>query len=231
MKYSIVLPTYTNTKEHLKIFWECLMSVHANSNDAEIILVNDGSLFSENIEKSKSLITTLVEHSTNKGIPVSWNDGLKIARGEYIVVINDDITVTKGWLDKLRMALEDDDSNFVAAPGVKGKQNGHGIEENYQWYPGYCFMVKRATIDQIGFFDEQFSPFNFEDTDYWTRVLMAGKKLVRNYSTTITHHEGHVLHTLKYEQVSERNKKKFINKWGFDPIPVFYYGKEAPWNK
>jgi len=158
----------------------------------------------------------------------SWNDGIKLARGEYVVVINDDITVEEKWVDKLRVALQNEEDAYVSAPGVEGQENGTGIEETYQWFPGYCFMLSRECIDEIGLFDEQFSPFDYEDTDYWYRVLKAGKKLVRNYSTTITHVGGHVLHTLDYDKVNEENKKKFVAKHGFDPIPAFYYNKPLP---
>lgn len=238
MKYSIIIPTLTQTEEHLEVLQECIKSVHENSGDPkdyEIILIDDGSTYQtwEDFDAWDNFVSfdILVQHTKNKGIPCSWNDGIKIARGEYIAIINDDITVQEGWLDKLRQALEDEDENMVSAPGVEGKSVGSGIEEDYQWFPGYCFMLKRETIDKIGLFDEQFSPFNYEDTDYWTRVLKAGGKLVRNYSTTITHKEGHVLHTLKYDEVSETNKQKYIAKHGFDPIPVFYQGQSHDWTK
>lgn len=225
MKYSIIIPSLTNTKEHNKVLEECLESVTKNSEDYEIILVDDGS----SVDLSYYPVDVYIHHKTNKGIAVSWNDGIKIARGTFITIINDDITVEEGWLDKLRMALEDEHNNKVAAPGVAGQNNGTGIEESYQWFPGYCFMMRSIDFDSFGLFDEQFSPFNFEDTDMWTRLLQRGYNLVRNYSTTITHKEGHVLHTLDYDEVSEKNKRLFIAKHGFDPVPVFYRGAKAPW--
>lgn len=236
MKYSVVIPTLTKTEEHLKVLQECVESVEKSSKDYELIVVDDGSTWTEkdwgweigNYIGYDKLIT----HSKNIGIPTSWNDGIKIARGEYITIINDDITVQAGWLDKLRQALEDEDENMVSAPGLfHADANATGIVQDYKWFPGYCFMLKRETIDKIGLFDEQFSPFNYEDTDYWTRVLKSGGKLVRNYSTMITHKEGHVLHTLDYDKVSEESKAKFVAKHRFEPIPVFYGWAKGPWEK
>lgn len=227
MKYSIVIPTLTKDEDHARVLQECLMSVREYSGDQkdyEIIIINDASPY--NIETLSWNADTYVRRLENKGIPVSWNEGIKLSHGDYVAIINDDIVVEEGWLDKLRQALEFDDEYFVAAPGVAGQENGEGIEEDYQWFPGYCFMMEANTISKIGLFDEQFSPFNFEDTDYWTRILQYRGKLVRNYKTTIKHREGHVLHTLEYDKVSAENKAKFITKHGFDPIPVFYEGKE-----
>jgi GT2 family glycosyltransferase len=210
---------------HVPVLADTVASVkETREPDSEVILIDDGS--SIELEGFQYEVDTFVRRRQNRGIAASWNEGLKLARGEYIAIINDDIIVNQGWLDKLRQALEFEDDYWISAPGVEGQQNGVGIEESYQWFPGYCFMLKREVLDTIGLFDEQFSPFDYEDTDYWTRVLQQGKKLVRNYSTTIKHVGGHVLHTLDYDNVNNVNNAKFQTKWGFDPIPVFYYGKE-----
>lgn len=230
VKHSVVIPTYCNNKTQYDNLIATLQSVHANSPEAtEVILVNDGSKYPE-AAFAHLVPTTYVQHKVNKGIATSWNDGITIARGYYITVINDDVTVQKGWLEALENAVNWPDA-LVSAPGVYGKENFTGIEDNYQWFPGYCFMLTQDTIDKIGIFDEQFSPFNYEDTDYWTRCLKSGGLLMRNYSTMIKHLEGHVLHTLDYDGVSAENKKKFIAKHGFDPIPVFYEGAKAPWDE
>lgn len=230
MKYSIVIPTLTNTLDHANILYKCIETIRENSGDSkdyELIIVNDGSPL--NIEPTTFNADMYIRRRENKGIATSWNDGIKIARGEYIAIVNDDITVQKGWLEALSNALDFDEDYFVSAPAVQGQTYGIGIEENHDWFPGYCFMLKRETIDTMGLFDEQFTPFNYEDTDYWTRVLKSGKKLVRNYTTEITHIGGDVLHKLKYDEVSTINKEKFVKKHGFDPIPVFYEGAPLPW--
>ena len=227
--HSIIIPTLTKTDTHFMVLMEAIGSIQDNSHDYELIIVDDGSPI--DIGDVRFECDFYLRHKTNKGIAVSWNDGIRLAHGKYITIVNDDITVEKGWLDKLRVALEDDDDNWVAAPGVRGKENGTGIVQDFQWFPGYCFMVEKAFFDTYGLFDERFSPYNFEDTDMWTRVLKEGKKLVRNYSTTITHREGHVLHTLDYDIINKQNHEKFIEKWGFDPIPVFYNNKPFDFTK
>lgn len=230
MKYSVIVSTYCNNKDQYQNLIATLQSIRKNSpSDIELILVNDGSQYTEEALANLS-VDIYLRHGQNKGIPATWNDGMKVARGEYLVICNDDIVVEEGWLEKLRVALEDDPDNWIAAPAVKDSSKGHGIVQDYQWFPGYCFMMSAKVPQIIGYFDEQFAPFDFEDTDYWTRVLSAGKQLVRNYSTTIQHVGGHVLHTLDYDKVNEINNAKFQKKWGFDPIPVFYYNKEHDFN-
>ena len=44
---------------------------------------------------------TVVSNATNVGFPAAINQGLRLARGEYLVMLNNDVVVTDGWLDQL----------------------------------------------------------------------------------------------------------------------------------
>ena len=44
---------------------------------------------------------TVVTNTTNVGFPAAINQGLRLARGEYLVLLNNDVVVTDGWLDQL----------------------------------------------------------------------------------------------------------------------------------
>ena len=44
---------------------------------------------------------TVVTNATNVGFPAAINQGLRLARGEYLVMLNNDVVVTDGWLDQL----------------------------------------------------------------------------------------------------------------------------------
>jgi len=90
-------------------------------------------------------------------------------------------------------------------------------------------MLPRSTIKKVGYFDEQFWPCNWEDVDYWTRVMKAGLKLYVNYTMTIIHREGQTLHAPDLSSYFLANKKRYINKWGFDCTKLFY-GNET-WDK
>jgi GT2 family glycosyltransferase len=43
----------------------------------------------------------VIANATNLGFPAAINQGLKFARGEYLVLLNNDVVVTEGWLDQL----------------------------------------------------------------------------------------------------------------------------------
>ena len=59
---------------------------------------------------------TVIANATNRGFPAAINQGLQVARGEYLVLLNNDVVVTDGWLDQL-IAL--------AEAKVAGGEPGH----------------------------------------------------------------------------------------------------------
>ena len=44
---------------------------------------------------------TVISNAVNRGFPAAVNQGLRVARGEYLVLLNNDAVVTDGWLDQL----------------------------------------------------------------------------------------------------------------------------------
>lgn len=217
-RYSIIMPVLLRTPEHKTVVEDTINSIKEFSRNYEFIIVDDGSpLFTGFL---KSAATTYVRHNSNNwGIASSWNDGLRLARGQYLVVINDDIRVEKGWLKRLSDVL--DAGHVVSAP-INGWQEGM---EFYKWFPGYCFMFRQSLLSRVGYFDERFNPANCEDVDYWFRVMKEGGTLGRAFDLRIYHKEGDVLHYMGYEKLSQKAIAKFINKHGFDPQPYFYGDK------
>ncbi len=95
MDLSIIIINY-NTK---KITLDCIKSIH-NSNpkiNYEIIVIDNNS--SENFPKSKDY--KLISNSSNLGFSKANNQGINIAKGKYIFLLNSDTIVKKGSIDKL----------------------------------------------------------------------------------------------------------------------------------
>jgi len=72
----------------------------------ELIVVNNGSTDGTNdylagVQDASAVPVTVIANSTNLGFPAAINQGLKYARGEYLVLLNNDAVVTEGWLEQL----------------------------------------------------------------------------------------------------------------------------------
>ena len=227
------MPCLFRRPEHKEVVLECIQSVRDHSSNYELIIVDDGSPLDTSFLRRYA--DTYIRHKKPIGIARGWNNGLKVSRGKYKVIINDDIVAKPGWLECMVKALNEVESSLVSAPAVQHMANGVGVEESHEnkvWFPGSCFMLTEETINKVGYFDEQFLPFNYEDVDYWTRVYKAGGVLARNYEVMVDHKEGDVIHKIEENsKVDSDNRSRYLAKWGFDPIPILYGTEKFPWEE
>ena len=116
MKLSIIIVNY-NVKHFLE---QCLKSVEKaiESLDAEIIVVDnnsvDGSLKMLNYKFPKVIV---ISNKTNTGFSVANNQGINIAKGEHILLLNPDTVVQEDTLLKCVEFLETNKN--AGALGIK----------------------------------------------------------------------------------------------------------------
>lgn len=164
-----------------------------------------------------------------------------------ILLLNNDIEVTHNWLENLQIALHSDPKvgavQGLDAHHFHGMFNENGdpidfnaddtseihifatqnnVSNSNRWkyvnfLAGYCFLIKRHVLDQIGLLDERFSPGNFEDDDLSYRTLAAGYYLLRCHDCFIQHFGSKSFRNdeISYWKLIDTNAKKFIEKWGF----------------
>jgi len=230
MEFSIILATLVRKPHHIMMVKNCVHAIKQFSKDFELIIVDDDSEFINDWLKEEADI--YIRHTDgNKGCAVSWNDGLRAATGKHKVVISDDVFVRPGWLKSMVNALELFPNAYASMPGVTHMPASTEPEEIRTWIPACCFMLTDECLEDVGYFDERFHPFNYEDVDYWTRIFKSGHTIARDYSVQVRHDEGQVIHSFENNsEVDQKNRQRYLDKWGFDPIPILYHGTEKfPW--
>lgn len=220
-KFTVIMLIFHRYKRLIGMARDCARTVRDNSSDYEFIIVDNGSTRTHDWS---SECDTYVRLDKNWGISHGWNTGIKLARGENIVIIGDDIRATRGWLECMEAGMNMPNAG-MCNPRVQHLPAGIGIEESYKWPSGACFMINRNTLEKVGLFaEEDYYPANHEDWDYWTRIYQAKLKIYKNYTVSIAHAEGQTVHA---EDISARNdetRRAYLEKWGFDPTPVFCGG-------
>lgn len=106
MKLSIIVPTY-NAEKYLD---ECIQSVLCEMNeDVELLLINDGSKDNSlNICKRYSRENIRVVNNENHGVSYSRDFGIEMAQGDFILFLDADDFLLKGWKSTIDKALEND---------------------------------------------------------------------------------------------------------------------------
>ena len=94
---SIVMPIY-NLQEFSQI---AIQAVLDNTTDCELIIVDNGSTPPFKPPFSGFIETTLIRNEENMGFPVAVNQGIHAAKGDVIVLLNNDVIVTPGWGERL----------------------------------------------------------------------------------------------------------------------------------
>lgn len=141
---SIIIPV---CNQH-DMTYECISQVLKYTTDCEIILVDNGSEPPIKPPFSGFIETRIIRNEENKGFPKAVNQGIKEAKGDIIILLNNDVIVTEGWAYKLARQLGIVDitgfgSNFsqyisgkdiysIVGPVTNYAAGVQAIEANYQ---------------------------------------------------------------------------------------------------
>jgi GT2 family glycosyltransferase len=146
------------------------------------------------------------------------NLGLRLARGDYIAVVNNDCRVTSGDVYDLCVA------ETVVSPLIIGERQGFGESIEPGGFHGCFWVVPRTVLDRVGPLDERFERAYWEDDDFLARLRQGGVPTRQVSSVRVKHIGG--LTTVKIAEHREwlaANERKFEEKWGWLPPPIARY--------
>lgn len=243
-KVSIIVLTYNN----LEINKICINSILHNTAYAnyELIVVDNRSTdgttdYLRTLERDDARVK-LILNKENKGFAGGNNVGINASSGEYVLLLNNDTVVTRGWITAMAKHLENNSKLGMCGPvtnsignEAKIKVNYHSVKEMYSFAYRYttdhlnseyenpnvlalfCTMIKRNVIDSCGLLDEMYEVGMFEDDDYAEAVKQKGYELAIAEDAFIHHFEGASFKKLedkKFHDIYDQNKERFEKKWG-----------------
>ena len=212
MKFSIIIPTFNL----FPLLQRCLDSVIANSDlsDKEIIVVSNGC-FDGTMEYLQSKPVKIVRFEEAIGYPKAVNAGLKVASGEFIILLNNDIQITNSnWIYWLLKPFFDHPDCGITGPG-KWMETIAGKEWSICAF--WCAMFKKELLDQIGLLDEIFSPGCGEDLDFCIRAALVGKRSIGtpddfqtgDWTNFPINHVGGATFAQKHEETQANRRRSF----------------------
>ena len=149
---SLIIPV----KDGLKYTKMMLESFFENTEypNYELIFVDNGSRKpTRDYLKSIEAIDIIVRFEDNVGFPAGVNAGIEEAKGDYIGILNNDILLSKGWLTKLMLVLQDNPDIGIVSPLRVGIIDGGTGILPFQYeglidYPDVSF-TKEINLDKL----------------------------------------------------------------------------------
>ena len=238
---SIVIPIHGAFAHTLA----CLRAIAAHPPAAgiEIIVVDDASPDDSRARLSQIGGIRLQARDRNGGFIAACNNGAALARGEYLVFLNNDTVPQPGWLDALLHTFKTHaDAGLVGAklvyPDGRLQEAGgvvfaDGSGWNYgrnedptdcrfeyvrdaDYLSGAAIAIPRVLFEQLGGFDVRFAPAYYEDTDLAFAVRAAGLRVLYQPQAVVMHDEGTSAGTdlsSGMKSAQVRNQQVFADKW------------------
>lgn len=198
MRVSIVIPTLNRPD----LLTRCLDSLDRQTlGELELIVVDNGSHPPVAAAPPAHLESRLIRFERNMGFSYAVNCGLGTARGEFVLVLNDDVELEPEYIERLADALaREPKAAFASGKLLRARERdvidgagdaillgggayrlGHGEKDIGQytarsWVISACAaaaLYRRQVIEQVGGFDEQFFAY-LEDVDLGLRAQWAG---------------------------------------------------------
>jgi GT2 family glycosyltransferase len=243
---SVIVVNWNNREDLV----ECLTSLRKQSfREFEAIVVDNGSTDgSVEMMHAKFPEVRVTALPANRGFSVANNRGMRQARGRYIALLNNDAFPRVDWLEHMCRGLENNPevgfcaSKILCYPDVeridtvgdtfsilgKGLKTGTGEHDHGQYETprlvfGACAaaaMYRRAMLDEIGSFDEAFSPANGEDVDLSFRAQLAGYRCLYVPQAVVHHRVSATLRQHGPESLYLHARNSEYIFWKNMPLPL-----------
>ena len=212
---SIVIPV----KNNFRLTKTCLESIFRNTEgvEYEVVVVDNGST-DETPSFFKSLKdprVTYIRLEENLGFSKGCNIGAKASKGRFLVFLNNDTKVKKGWIEPIVKELERDEKTITGSRLLYSNgtiqhagvvvDDTLGFQHLYRRFPssfhgvlkkrefisvtGACLGINRNRFFELGMFYEGYIN-GFEDVDLCIENIKRGGRNIYLPESTVMHYES-----------------------------------------
>ncbi len=206
---SAIIPTW-NRADLLK---SILSNLHEQTRPPNQVLVVDNGSADESQTIARNFGADLIAFPENRGFAVAVNSAIDRAKGEWLLIVNNDVVLEPDWLERLIDTAEEENAFF--AVGKLLRPDGLNVIDGswdlvsraaYAWRCGYgkhdgavwssrrriafapmtAALFHRRVFEQIGLLETRFESY-YEDVDFGVRCALAGLKGIYEPAAVATH--------------------------------------------
>lgn len=212
---SVIIPVFNK--------WEltrsCLQSLLLSDSAVplQIVVVDDGSTDETAMELAGTSFVETIRNDANYGYLRSCNRGATVAKGEFLLFLNNDTVIDAVAISALLDRISGDtgigivgskllfpDGSLQEAGGIiwsdargwnygrndDAKKSQYNFVRDVDYVSGAALMVRAELFRAVGGFDERFAPAYYEDADLCFTVRASGKRIVYEPASIVFHYEG-----------------------------------------
>ena len=245
MRLSIVILTYNQRAYTLRLM-ETLIPWLSVREDVEVILVDNGS-GDGTLDAIRTLPgipaerVKLIRNSRNIGVAPGRNVGLRQARGEYVMLLDNDTEASAHTFEGLISYLDSHPECGLAAPGLESaagelqdsakpfpglalkirhllskgpaRAEREALASRHPFYViGACQMFRRSLLEKAGYLDHNIF-YGPEDADWCMRIRETGYSVDYLPELRLIHHWQRATRRSPLSPLSRRHIRGLIHFW------------------
>jgi GT2 family glycosyltransferase len=229
MNLTIIIPNF-NGKELLEKNLPKVIDAKQNKKNGikEIIVVDDASTdesvkyLRENFARKIRIIV----HKKNRGFANTINTGVRMAKGEFVCLLNSDVIPSNNFLAEISKDFSDEkvfgvslhEKGFGYAKGKfsngfivhQGMPESNKVQESF-WASGGSSVLRRDIFMELKGMDEELlSPFYWEDVDLCYRAQKRGYKILWEPRANVIHEHEATMKKLNQKYLQRVREKNYL---------------------
>ncbi|MEX2121003.1 MAG: glycosyltransferase [Pirellulales bacterium] len=228
------------TRDALAYTRQCVESIRAYTDEPyELIAVDNGSTDGTYEYLASLPGISLIGKGANEGFAAAANAGIEACQGEQVLLLNNDVLVTTGWLRRLLEALHSQPDVALVGPMTNCTAGAQRIEapylelddlDDFAWtwakrhdrarvdapqLSAFCLLFRKELVTRIGLLDERYKDGLYADLDFCRRAHLAGLRAVIARDAYV-HHFGHrsfMAARLDQDALAVAARRVFEEKW------------------
>lgn len=153
MNLSIIIVNY-NQKDLLKICWQNIISAQIKLSYEVIFVDNNSSdqsqkTIEEILNQAPSVAVKIILNNRNLGLARAVNQGIATAQGQYFLILNPDIIVLPGAIEKLYQFMEEHQRCAISGPQLLNP-NKNVQDSAFRFPKWYTPILRRTFLGHLG---------------------------------------------------------------------------------
>jgi GT2 family glycosyltransferase len=192
---SAIIPTYNRAD----LVQSIVTNLRAQTRPPDQILVVDNGSEDETQILARAMGADLIRFPENRGFAAAVNEGIRQARGDWLLILNNDVVLEPAWLERILLAVQEESALFATGKLLRkddlskldgswdlvsraayASRCGYGRRDGAIWSvrrkisfpPMTAALFHRQVFERVGLLETRFESY-YEDVDFGVRCALA----------------------------------------------------------